>query len=164
MPPSSPQSPFSANPKQWQLRPAEARDIWPIRRLVLGAGLDPTQLRWQQFWVIERQGNIIACGQLRRFEGAQELGSMVVHPSWRHQGIGRALGRHLIQQADSPLYLECLGQRRVRFYRQLGFQPVDSTQLPAAIGRKFALTQTLARLLRLPLFIMAWQETSSLQS
>ncbi|CCQ55945.1 GNAT family N-acetyltransferase [Crocosphaera watsonii] len=53
-----------------QLRQATSRDIWTIRRLVLGAFLDPTQLKVEQFWVIELEGKVIACGQLRTFEQA----------------------------------------------------------------------------------------------
>ncbi len=37
-------------PTNCNLRPATAKDIWQIRRLVFAAKLDPTQLRYQQFW------------------------------------------------------------------------------------------------------------------
>ncbi|HEY9778715.1 MAG TPA: hypothetical protein V6D09_01010 [Leptolyngbyaceae cyanobacterium] len=42
------------------LRPATAQDIWVIRKLVLGATLDPTQLRSSQFSVIECEGRVVA--------------------------------------------------------------------------------------------------------
>ncbi|MHC5830208.1 MAG: hypothetical protein ACYT04_83315, partial [Nostoc sp.] len=76
------------------LRKASLADQWSIRLLVFSAKLDPTQLNWRQFWVIEcdallyetlrerqAQGktyggqslrNLVACGQLRNFSGAQE--------------------------------------------------------------------------------------------
>jgi amino-acid N-acetyltransferase len=57
------------------LRKAIPQDIWAIRWLVLAAFLDPTQLKVKQFWVIELDRKIIACGQLRTFAQAQELGS-----------------------------------------------------------------------------------------
>ncbi|MFP3435630.1 GNAT family N-acetyltransferase, partial [Paraburkholderia sp. SIMBA_061] len=81
------------------------------RKLVLSARLDPTQLRWEQFWVIECQGEVIACGQLRNFGDDQELGSLVVAKPWRDRALGTALTQHLIAQATQPLYLECLGKR-----------------------------------------------------
>ncbi|VEP16762.1 hypothetical protein H1P_4920001 [Hyella patelloides LEGE 07179] len=37
------------------VRRATERDIGTIRRLVLSAYLDFTQLRWQQFWLIEQE-------------------------------------------------------------------------------------------------------------
>lgn len=57
------------------IRPASAQDIKSIRMLVWSAKLDPTQLRWQQFWIIECDRKLAACGQLRNFAGAQELGT-----------------------------------------------------------------------------------------
>ena len=60
-------------PLQCAIRPACAQDMRSIRMLVWSAKLDPTQLRWQQFWVIECRGDLVACGQLRNFAGAQEL-------------------------------------------------------------------------------------------
>lgn len=101
------------------LRPATAKDTWAICSLVLGAALDPTQLSWQQFWVIESDGRLVACGQLRSFPPAQELGSLVVAPAWRGQGLGTYLVKHLVQQAKPPLYLECLGNRLANFYAVL---------------------------------------------
>ncbi len=135
------------------LRPAQASDMGSIRRLVLSAMLDPTQLRWSQFWVIEEAGQIIACGQLRQFAGAQELGSVVVTPAWRGQGLGTRLVQHLIQQATAPLYLECLGQRLAQFYTHLGFVPVTWKSLPPPLQRKFGLS-ALAGAIGLPVTIM----------
>lgn len=148
-------------PPNCHLRPARAQDTWPLRRLVLSAKLDPTQLRWQQFWLIEYQGNVIACGQLRNFDRCQELGSLVVTPGWRRQRLGTTLTQHLVQQATQPLYLECLGPMLARFYQRLGFVPVamvgDRSQgtiadLPPALRRKFGFSHAIARLLRLPLY------------
>ena len=64
---------FSSLPLGCILRPASVSDIWAIRKLVLSAKLDPTQLRWSQFWVIECEQRLVACGQLRCFSEAQEL-------------------------------------------------------------------------------------------
>lgn len=145
-------------PPNCHLRPAVPDDLWPIRRLVLGAMLDPTQLRWQQFWVVEDGGDVIACGQLRRFTGAQELGSVVVKPQWRGQGIGRSLCRFLIHQADQPLYLECLGSKLAAFYRRLGFVPAQWETMPAAMQQKFRLSRWAHRWLGFPIMLMEYAE------
>lgn len=123
------------------LRPACAKDIWAIRKLVLSAKLDPTQVRWSQFWVIESEARIVACGQLRYFPGAQELGSVVVAPAWRSRGLGSYLVKYLIQQATQPLYLECLGSRLAQFYTRFGFVPVYWQELPRSLKWKFGVSK-----------------------
>ncbi|MEM8778192.1 MAG: GNAT family N-acetyltransferase [Cyanobacteria bacterium P01_G01_bin.49] len=140
--------------KKCGIRQATSQDIWSIRELVLGAFLDPTQLRPEQFWVIELKGKIIACGQLRRFDEAQELGSMVVKRQWRNQGVGTYLTQHLIKQATSPLYLECLGEQRRKFYERFGFVVVNLREISPSLQKKFRLTSTLAKWSRLPLYIL----------
>ena len=141
-------------PSGCQLRLATQNDAWSIRRLVLGAFLDPTQLRWQQFWVVEQEGKLIACGQLRSFDEAQELGSIVVDKKWRNQGIGSLLTQHLIQQATKPLYLECLGHWRVDFYQRFGFERVTLDELPRSLQQKFGIAQTFTKILGIPLTLM----------
>lgn len=147
---------MTALPPDCQLRRARVEDLPAIRGLVWRAALDPTQLRWQQFWLIECAGAIAACGQLRQFPGAQELGSLVVAPAQRDRGLGTALSQHLLATAQQPLYLECLGRRLARFYARLGFVPVAWSALPPPLRRKFALA-SLARAVGLPVAVMQWQ-------
>ena len=144
-------------PPDYTLRAASASDLWPIRWLVLSAGLDPTQIRWSQFWVVEKDGRVVGCGQLRQFEDAQELGSLVIARSHRHQGLGRTLTHHLSQQASNSLYLECLGQKRVEFYERLGFTVADLDDIAPSLRPKFTLTQRLARFLPIPLAVMRYE-------
>ncbi len=141
-------------PEGYSLRSATAADIGAIRRLVLSAFLDPTQLRWQQFWVVEQSGAVMACGQLRQFEGAQELGSVVVEKALRGQGIGSAVIEHLIAQATQPLYLECVGKGRSQFYTRFGFEGVDWKDLPPSLKGKFGVGAIAHQFLRLPIFCM----------
>ena len=154
----------SSLPTGCKLRRATVDDLWPIRKLVLSAKLDPTQLRWEQFWVIEYEGKVVACGQLRSFEQAQELGSIVVAKPWRDQGLGTILSNHLIQEATQPLYLECLGQKLADFYARLGFVPVSWQELPQSLKFKFGLSQLGKILLRIPVQIMQYQGTSDTQA
>ena len=144
-------------PPECVLRPASAQDIKSIRILVWSAKLDPTQLRWQQFWVIECGGNLAACGQLRNFAGAQELGSLVVAKDWRDRGLGIYLTKYLIQQATAPLYLECLGKRLASFYTRFGFVEVSVQDLPQSLKFKFGLSQLAKILFRIPVTIMQYQ-------
>lgn len=129
------------------LRPARADDIWAIRKLVLSAKLDPTQLRWSQFSVIECEGYVVACGQLRSFPGAQELGSLVVKSAWRGRGLGSYLVKHLIQEATEPVYLECLGNRLAEFYTRFGFVAIAWQELPQSLKWKFGISQLASKLL-----------------
>lgn len=141
-------------PKDCHLRPATALDIGPIRQLVWSAKLDPTQLSWSKFWVIEQHQSIVACGQLREFTGAQELGSLVVASASRGQGLGTVLTQHLIQEASQPLYLECLGRRLCQYYERFGFRVIDWTELPRALKFKFGLSRLARILLRIPVQFM----------
>jgi len=127
-------------PSECVLRPASASDIWQIRKLVFSAKLDPTQLRWQQFSVIECDGKIVGCGQLRSFNGAQELSSLVVVPVWRNRGLGSCLVKYLIQQSTQPLYLECASWLE-GFYNRFGFVSVSWRDVSSPLKWKFGFTQ-----------------------
>jgi amino-acid N-acetyltransferase len=144
-------------PSECAIRPASAQDIKSIRMLVWSARLDPTQLRWQQFWVIECNGDLVACGQLRNFAGAQELGSLVVMKDWRDRGLGSYLVKYLIAQATEPLYLECLGKRLAAFYTRFGFVEVPVQALPQSVKFKFGLSQLGKTLFRIPITVMQYQ-------
>ena len=144
-------------PAECIIRPASAKDIWSIRKLVFSAKLDPTQLRWQQFWVIECDSNLVACEQLRNFSGVQELGSLVVVKNWRNRGLATYLTTYLIQQATQPLYLECLGNRLEKFYARFGFVPISWEKVPHSLKFKFGVSQLGKKLLRVPVVIMQYQ-------
>ena len=148
---------FRSLPSECAIRPASAQDIKSIRMLVWSAKLDPTQLRWQQFWVIECDQKLVACGQLRNFAGAQELGSLVVAKDWRDRGLGSYLTKYLIEQATEPLYLECLGARLASFYTRFGFVEVSVQELPQSLKFKFGLSQLAKTLFRIPVTIMQYQ-------
>ncbi len=139
------------------LRAATEADGPAIRSLIQAERLDPTQLRPSQFWVIEHKGVIVACGQLRRFTGAQELGSLVVAPAWRDQGLAAALIARLIATATEPLYLECQG-KLAPFYRRFGFRPVAWRSLPRGLKPKFGLSKVFATLFRQSLAIMQYHK------
>lgn len=144
-------------PTECVLRKAISADKWSIRLSVFSAKLDPTQLRWQQFWVIECDGDIVACGQLRNFSNAQELGSLVVAPAWRGRGLGTFLTQHLINTATQPLYLECLGERLAEFYSGFGFVPISFEDLPRSLQPKFRWSELGKKLIKIPVVFMYYQ-------
>lgn len=150
-------SELSSLPSGCIIRRAAAQEVWQIRKLVLSEKLDPTQIRWQQFSVIECDNQIVACGQLRHFRAAQELSSLIVIPAWRKQGLGTILTQHLIQEATEPLYLECLGDKLASFYTRFGFVPISWQELPQSLKLKFGLPQLARKLFGLPVIIMHYQ-------
>lgn len=153
---------FNSLPPGCIIRSACQDDIWTIRKLVLSAKLDPTQLLWSQFWIIECDGKIVACGQLRNFGTAQELGSIVVVKAWRSRGLGTRLVQHLIAQATQPVYLECVGDRLMQFYTRLGFVSVSWKQLPQTLQGKFGVSQQLTKFVPfLNVHIMRYSGSSS---
>ncbi|QLE56639.1 GNAT family N-acetyltransferase [Nostoc sp. TCL26-01] len=141
-------------PSEYTIRPASSNDLWSIRYLVFSAILDPTQLHWQQFWIIECQNKIVACGQLRNFYQAQELGSLVVKPAWRGRGLATFLIQHLIHTATQPLYLECLGERLAQFYQRFGFVATNFEDLPNSLQKKFKFTHLAQKFGKLPVVFM----------
>ncbi|MCT7985307.1 GNAT family N-acetyltransferase [Laspinema sp. A4] len=135
------------------LRPAIPEDLGTIRKLVFQAKLDPTQLRWENFSVIEFQDKVIACGQLRQFADCQELGSLVVEKSWRDRGLGSYLVQHLVKEATAPVYVECMGWL-VEFYEHLGFVEIAWKDLPKPLKIKFFLGQLGSKVLPLGVTIL----------
>lgn len=138
------------------IRKATSKDSLSIRWLVFKAKLDPTQLRWQQFWVIEYEKNIIACGQLRNFTEAQELGSLVVIKKWRKHGLGSFMTQYLIEQAAQPLYLECLGKKLVDYYTKFGFIAINFQDLPPSLKSKYKLSQLGKKIIGVPVTFMKY--------
>ena len=147
-------------PPEYVLRKAKAFDMWLIVFFVFRAKLDPSQLKWQQFWVIKSDGHLVAFGQLRNFHLAQELGSLFVAPAWRNRGLGTVLVQHLITQASQPLYLKCLKHQLVNFYIQRGFVSVNFQDLPPSLKSKFGLSQLRKRLTKAFVLFMKYEHSN----
>ena len=133
-------------PPECILRRACATDAQAIKLLISTELLNPTGINWSNFWVIENNRRLVAIGQLRRHPGIQELGSIMVAPNWRTQGLGTHLVQHLIEQATAPLYLSC-GARLIPFYAPLGFVPISWLALPYPLKIKFGITKLFTTLL-----------------
>ena len=72
------------------------------------ARLDPTtRLHFEHALVAEVDGEVVGVGQIKHHPGCQELGSLVVLPEYRRQGIAAQLIAALEAEAERPLYLIC---------------------------------------------------------
>lgn len=123
-----------------QIRPATANDEATIKAMIRQERLDPTSLKWENFFVAEQDSKIVAIGQIKQYPGCQELGSLVTLPAYRGQGIAGQLIAALEEKAEWPLYLLCLAKMEP-FYQRFGYEAISWWQAPAML--KLKLTPTL---------------------
>lgn len=139
------------------LRRANFTDAERIKQMVREEGLNPLDLNWSRFWVIENEGRLIACGQLRPYKNFQELKSLIVDDNFRKRGLGTYLVRHLMKQTSVPLYLSCgngslclsfgnkkSGNRIKNFYKQIGFIQISWWKVPFLLKPEFGLSKLIA--------------------
>ncbi len=118
------------------IRAASAGDQSIIRRLVLREGLDPTTLRWQNFFVAQTDDATIAgVAQIKPYRDCREFGSLVVLPQFRRQGVGALLIEHALAGERGDVYLLC-GIHRVPYYRKFGFSEIERDHAPRTLRRK----------------------------
>jgi amino-acid N-acetyltransferase len=126
------------------IRSATESDARTIKRMVRAAQLDPTLLKWQNFLIAEYDGAVVGIGQVKPYRGGKELGSLVVASRWRHQGIGGAIVRALIDRERSKLFLLC-AERLESFYAQFGFRRVGARELSGVVKWKYLLGRLFVR-------------------
>lgn len=107
------------------IRKATKADATFIRRLIWQVRINPLGLKWRRFVVaVNEHGVRIGCAQLKIYkDGTRELASVAVVPHFRHQGVGAAMIRSILDGQESPIYLTCresLGS----FYERFGFQEI----------------------------------------
>ena len=139
---------------EYSLRPATEADISVIKALIKEARINPTRLDWRRFTVAvsgpavsaDEGGELIGCVQLKPVSGdLMELASLVVHPSYRHQGIARALIEHVLSGAPRPIYLTCRSGLE-DFYEKFGYQNLDVDDMPAYYRRMKLLVDVFVKL------------------
>jgi amino-acid N-acetyltransferase len=89
----------------------------------------------QEFWVAERDGQVVGCGALHvLWEDLAEIRTVAVHPDCVGRGGGHALVRQLVGQGRE------LGLRRIfvltfeeRFFSRHGFRVIDGTPVTAEV-------------------------------
>lgn len=104
--------------------------------MVLRAGLDPTTLRWQNFFIAhDAAGAIAGIAQIKPYTDCREFGSLVVVPHHRRQGVGAMLVEHALAGESGDVFLLC-GVQRVPYYRKFGFVVIDRADAPRTLRRK----------------------------
>jgi amino-acid N-acetyltransferase len=117
------------------VRPARAWEQEAIRRLVLSERLNPTDLRWHNFIVAVDDSVLVGAVQLRRHaDGSRELGSLVVLPQVRGQGIAARLIDTLLADQRGQVHMITNGEHAERF-RQWGFERIEPRRAPWHVRR-----------------------------
>ena len=140
------------------IRPAREVEKPIIVKMVRDEWLDPTKLDWQNFLVAEVEGNIVGIGQVRLHPGCQELGSLVVLPDYRGQGIAGQLIGALESRAGLPLYLFCRDTMQ-SYYERFGYQRITNREAPPVLRRK-VLIPMIFRIFGIRVIIMRKDETT----
>lgn len=126
------------------VRPAAIPDVPEIHELLqdyanqgnlLPRSLSEIYRHLRDFFVIERDGKIAACGALEIFtEDLGEVRSLVVGGTYRGRGFGQHIVHHVIGEARR------LGLRRLmaltyapEFFHKLGFKTVPKGALPEKV-------------------------------
>lgn len=118
------------------IRPAVAADGAAIRALVRSTPrMNPTGLDWPNFVVAELEGAIVGVAQLRPAgAGAVELGSLVVRPDRRRQGLaGRLVGAALVRATGRVLIVT--GAASAHRYAPWGFARIAPRRSGAVAAR-----------------------------
>lgn len=122
------------------VRRGEPRDHPAVLRLLRGAGLPTEDVpgALDRLIVSEHGDELIgAVGLERTADPAALLRSLVVAPSYRGAGVGRALVAAIVAEARdariSRLYLVTIDEER--WFASLGFETIERSAAPAAILR-----------------------------
>jgi amino-acid N-acetyltransferase len=127
-----------------QIRPAAIHDVPEIHHLLeayaaqgnlLPRSMSELYRHLRDFFVIEVNGRVAACGALEIFtESLGEVRSLVVADPHQGRGFGRLLVERIVDEAAA------LGLRRVMaltyvpgFFHKLGFQTVSKDTLPEKV-------------------------------
>lgn len=126
------------------LRKAEAKDELSIRDLIRRVHINPFNLDWQRFVIVENEsGQFLGCGQIKpHSDGSLELASIAVQPGWQNRGVGKMIINDLLSNSPRPLYLTCRAALE-SYYAKFGFRPV----LPGEVPPSFRLVWILFKIL-----------------
>lgn len=140
----SPAHQESSEPVSWSIRPAEVKDVRGIKALIdphveTGVMLPKTLTHLYEsvrdFRVCVDGDRVIGAGALHiLWEDLAEIRSLGVHADFHGQGIGKAIGKALLDDAER------LGVGRVfaltyavNFFKSLGFRVIDKNLLPRKV-------------------------------
>jgi amino-acid N-acetyltransferase len=112
-------------------RPATQSDQRAITALIHRVGINPFGLHWPRFLVIEEDGVLLACGQLKPHSDCVELASIAVVPERQGRGLGSAIIRALLERHPERLYLTCQ-RHNLTYYQRFGFERIGWGELPGS--------------------------------
>ena len=131
--------------KTFEIRPARAEDLAPVREL-LAQGLLPHEGLEEQFGpsyvVAQSDGKVVGVVGVERYGPFGLLRSAATENSWRGRGVGQSLTRERIgwsrDQRLKALYL--LTTTAADFFARFGFREVERPAVPEEIrgSREFA--------------------------
>jgi len=122
-----------------EIRPPVESELDTLRKMLRDAQLDPTSgIHLEYALVAEDAGKIVGMGQIKHLPGCQELGSLVVLPEYRRQGIAAQLMAALEAQAERPLYLICRQKPMEAYYSRFGYQRIPYREIPRFLKLKMA--------------------------
>lgn len=127
-----------------QVRPANTEDVGGIQALLnhyaaMGDLLPRTKndiiSNIEHFRVIERDGEIIACGSLENFtKELAEVRSLMVNENIKGAGLGRKIVTTLIDMAYARGVERLMALTYVpHFFHKLGFETVDKNTFPEKV-------------------------------
>lgn len=127
-----------------QIRRASAADQPAIQGLVRSERLNPNDLRWPHFVVACDGERLVGAVQMRHhMDGSHELGSLVVAPELRGQGLATRLIDALLAGFPGPVHMVTLRQHAAHFERW-GFRPVTMLRAPAAVRLNWLVGQSMS--------------------
>jgi amino-acid N-acetyltransferase len=136
-------------PTHFIVRNASETDQRAIVDLVRSERLNPNDLDWRRFAVATLGGIVVGAAQMRRHpDRACELGSLVVEPGLRGQGIAARLIEHLLSRPHgdgAPTHV-VTAARNARHYRRWDFRRISLGAAPRSVRRNYLLGQILGGL------------------
>ncbi len=151
---------MSGTERHFELRSARASDQLTIWRLVLGAGLNPLHLHWQNFILaVSSRGELLGCGQIKPHkDGSRELASIYVVPEQRGNGLAQAIIERLLSDHPAPIWLTCR-RELTGFYDRFGFDEIQAVdEMPVYFRRVRKLVDFFTRTSDgSPLAVMCWR-------
>lgn len=125
------------------IRPATEADSAAIPALMKGERVNPTGIDWRRFLVAEGEDGIVGCVQLRPAGlGAVEIGSLVVRPDLRAQGLGARLVEAAIAEARGKRILAVAPASRGSWWKDRGFRRIALTAAPWRVARNLLVGQS----------------------
>jgi N-acetylglutamate synthase-like GNAT family acetyltransferase len=71
-------------------------------------------------WIIEKNKSLVGFIQLSDSNSKIDIIQVFILPNCRRRGLGSALIKHLVENTNKPVYVDCL-PALVSYYARLGF-------------------------------------------